>query len=467
MAATVAAIANKEPLSPSPCETPSPNTDVTQHTKTPKNPFDDDNDNSLMPPQTSKPSKTMKKIRHHRRKRPCCFLLYFVTLAGYCCLGASIFMCVERGQYKIDVEQRKHFCEELRINITKNISGSIVDVITPPIDDNTTQVIDETERLMGLFNEGLSEIEDCLKSMTTRKPTQLNFTGAAFYSISVVTTVGYGDIIMETPIGRIVTMFYAIVGIPLYIAFISDLGDILGARIVWLGKQLKNGILRLRKRRPLTHEERSKNPHSYYRYGLVGFFLAVLLLLTSVMVQVVENYWGKHWSYLETLHFVFSTVTLVGFGDFVATHEAFIFIYLPFLIVGQTLVALCFYFSQRIIRYDIPHFITGCCLRARRKKPQSKQEEESSDTTSAGPGFHGQGILSVKMHPPSDSSDEGMPELQPVLSLGKFMPCVPGEAEEKSSTMTVFARTPYYPSFSLISPQRNSEAVLPSSDSRN
>ncbi|XP_053951425.1 uncharacterized protein LOC128858891 [Anastrepha ludens] len=54
-----------------------------------------------------------------------------------------------------------------------------------------------------------------------------NFATSFLYSLTVVTTVGYGTITPRTTLGRMVTIAYATIGIPLTLVYLSSIGSIL------------------------------------------------------------------------------------------------------------------------------------------------------------------------------------------------------------------------------------------------
>ncbi|XP_050453057.1 TWiK family of potassium channels protein 18-like [Cataglyphis hispanica] len=60
-----------------------------------------------------------------------------------------------------------------------------------------------------------------------------SFSGAFLYSLTVITTIGYGNIYPKTKWGKVVTIVYAIIGMPLFLLYLSNIGDILARSFKW------------------------------------------------------------------------------------------------------------------------------------------------------------------------------------------------------------------------------------------
>ena len=47
------------------------------------------------------------------------------------------------------------------------------------------------------------------------------------FTLSVITTLGYGNTVPTTKYGKIVTMIYAVFGIPVYILYFRNIGQVI------------------------------------------------------------------------------------------------------------------------------------------------------------------------------------------------------------------------------------------------
>ncbi|XP_017477286.1 PREDICTED: uncharacterized protein LOC108367169 [Rhagoletis zephyria] len=61
----------------------------------------------------------------------------------------------------------------------------------------------------------------------TLMPTHWSFGEALLYSVTVITTIGHGSLTPRTPAGKIATILYALIGVPLMLMCLSSLGALL------------------------------------------------------------------------------------------------------------------------------------------------------------------------------------------------------------------------------------------------
>ncbi|KAG6448429.1 hypothetical protein O3G_MSEX005475 [Manduca sexta] len=61
----------------------------------------------------------------------------------------------------------------------------------------------------------------------SRSSRQWSFSSAFLYSLTVITTIGYGHLSPRTNWGKVITIFYALLGMPLFLLYLSNVGELL------------------------------------------------------------------------------------------------------------------------------------------------------------------------------------------------------------------------------------------------
>nr|XP_035930587.1 potassium channel subfamily K member 17 isoform X1 [Halichoerus grypus] len=126
------------------------------------------------------------------------------------------------------------------------------------------------------------------------------FMGSFFFSVSTVTTIGYGNLSPRTMAARLFCIFFALVGIPLNLVVLNRLGHL-----------MQRGMHRCARRLGGAWQDPTK---ARWLAGAGALFsgLLLFLLLPPLLFCHMEG-----WSYVESFYFAFITLSTVGFGDYV------------------------------------------------------------------------------------------------------------------------------------------------------
>ncbi|CAG2108632.1 unnamed protein product [Medioppia subpectinata] len=141
---------------------------------------------------------------------------------GYSIVGAFTFRAIEApnelNYRQIITAERLHFADTVW-TITQNSSV----LKQKEWCEDVAKELEKLEKslVIALKYKGYDGRDDTSDEDTL----QWNFFGALLYSIIVITTIGYGNIAPKTKIGKLVTIMYAIAGIPLMLLFLSNIGD--------------------------------------------------------------------------------------------------------------------------------------------------------------------------------------------------------------------------------------------------
>ncbi|XP_040579567.1 potassium channel subfamily K member 18 [Lepeophtheirus salmonis] len=175
----------------------------------------------IPPPTTPSHSKCSDCFRFLRQTTS--FLLshigLFSLVVGYCLLGGLIFEELEK-ENELMVKRNM---TKTREAVTKDLWAMTEDMEVLIQEDWTKSVTShlrnfEKSLIIALKEKGWDGSEN-------EESVTWTFSGGLFYSITVITTIGYGHIAPKTPIAKIVTIFYAILGIPLTVLCWSNIGD--------------------------------------------------------------------------------------------------------------------------------------------------------------------------------------------------------------------------------------------------
>ncbi|CAJ0576425.1 unnamed protein product, partial [Mesorhabditis spiculigera] len=189
-------------------------------------------------------------------------------------------------------------------------------------------------------------------------------------------TIGYGNIVPVTPTGRIGCVIFALIGAPLAIITIGDLGKFLSECTIWLYKRMKRGwawmrqalrrvrangkeelepfLPRLRRRgcEPDIVDEAdevsqasSKSTLNWDTFVIDKTEVPVLLVFAILLLYIAFGgllfMFLEDWSYMDAFYYSFISLTTIGFGDIVPENHDYIVVMLLYLGVGLAVTTMC------------------------------------------------------------------------------------------------------------------------------
>uniref|UniRef100_A0A8C5CGL5 Potassium channel domain-containing protein n=1 Tax=Gadus morhua TaxID=8049 RepID=A0A8C5CGL5_GADMO len=134
---------------------------------------------------------------------------------------------------------------------------------------------------------------------------QWDLASAFFFSGTIITTIGFGNISPKTEGGQLFCICYALVGIPMFGFLLVGVGDHLGTGLRKVILKIETLFLKWR-----------VSPTIVRVISAVLSILLGVVLFVAVPIFVFQEVEG--WTLLESAYFVVITLTTVGFGDYVA-----------------------------------------------------------------------------------------------------------------------------------------------------
>lgn len=267
-----------------------------------------------------------------------------IILLIYTAIGAVIFMAIEGPNEKYEMEQLRQQREKLledtafRLNTVKSM--------TP------LQAYNHTIGTLVRYRDMLGITEASMNR------TKWNIWGSIYYSMTIYTTIGYGNIVPATTTGRVLTIIYAFIGIPFAIITLIALGGLF-ARVcmyVWkliarslgcFSKNLERKMTRLGPDETVSNTESEDDSEELLNFP-VGFLIGctIIWILTCAYIFTLME---ETWDYGLSLYFVLISFTTIGFGDVIVSKFNYILIVGLMLLIGLALVSTTLQIIQKQI----------------------------------------------------------------------------------------------------------------------
>uniref|UniRef100_A0A914WGG0 Potassium channel domain-containing protein n=1 Tax=Plectus sambesii TaxID=2011161 RepID=A0A914WGG0_9BILA len=239
-------------------------------------------------------------------------ILLILLLVAYALMGGAIFDAIERP-HEIEALNRSYLVLMQKI---QNASEEIQVLLSPnsmPHNETVAQYLTE-------FYKEMLDLEGKLMNSVFDKfdngRYQWNFDSALFYSIALFTTTGYGTITCATAWGKVLTVLYSIIGIPLILVVLNDLGRVLFFAL----ERLYNRIYRLLLPTRLCQkfDDHDTGKRTLPLRVAVPVVIVYMLLCAAIVHLFDYKLRGedeKGLKFGDSFYFAFISMSTIGLGD--------------------------------------------------------------------------------------------------------------------------------------------------------
>ncbi|XP_034833006.1 open rectifier potassium channel protein 1 [Maniola hyperantus] len=226
------------------------------------------------------------------KKQLACMLALHIV---YLLVGASIFYHIESP---LELAQRAE--EKLE---RLEIQNLLYENYIPNDPEKQDSILRKLSEYCGksMFNYTTEDAEP---------PFKWDFYHSFFFSYTVVSTIGYGNLAPTTHLSRILMIFYGLFGIPINGILLANLGEYFGRQLISVYRKYKR-----------KDEKRAdKLDYFFSNLGMLGqiFLYLVPGFLFFIFLPACIFIVFEGWDYVAGIYYAFVTLTTIGFGDLVA-----------------------------------------------------------------------------------------------------------------------------------------------------
>jgi len=297
----------------------------------------------------------------------------FVLVIGYCIGGAVVFQKIE--------EEREDEAHVAKIAATEGVEdavrylkaafwqyGTNEDKYNFTKEEFKTAVLDDIHALRRFVLTAIDDGYDTTDDWTR----DFAFDSTVLFTITIMSTVGYGHISPGTTNGKIFCIFYSLIGIPLLLVFMTQIGDWMAVTFRWLYSRILCRWCRARRRdselppgvdrksKGLAFDEVGKERYMPTDLVMVPITVNLILIFSFIFIGALAFAAWEDWTPIASAYFCFITLTTIGFGDLYPQKAFYGFdrdpiaamkmcFTLAYCIFGMTLLSMCMNLMQEQI----------------------------------------------------------------------------------------------------------------------
>jgi hypothetical protein len=151
-----------------------------------------------------------------------------------------------------------------------------------------------------MTNETFRQLSDLIMNKTIVRH-KWQFYDSFYFSTVVLALIGYGHRILITTRAKIFCIFYAMLGIPMWLITFQSAGERLNSILSYILSRIKQSF----------HMKQTKVTDGELLI-MESLLSIIILLIGACIFSKYEN-----WSFFDSFYYGFITLTTIGFGDYV------------------------------------------------------------------------------------------------------------------------------------------------------